>query len=90
MKILLSTLFASISSLGGIIGLAMFCYIIFSILGISIWNGKTHYRCYVTEAPIDGKWELLPEYPHLCSDDYYPCPADSFCGSRLEQIDENG
>ena len=84
MKLLLSTLFASVSSLGGIMGLAMFCYTIFSILGISIWNGKSHYRCYTTEKPEDGEWELLADYPNLCSDVYNPCPLDSYCGSRLE------
>ena len=48
MKVLLSTLFESILSLGGILGLAIFFFVIFSILGVSIWNGKSHYRCYIT------------------------------------------
>jgi hypothetical protein len=61
MKILLGTLFESVLSLGGILGLAIFCFTIFSILGVSIWNGKGHYRCYTTPEPVDGEWELVPD-----------------------------
>ena len=41
-RILISTVLASISSLGGIMGLATFFFLIFSILGVTIWNGTIH------------------------------------------------
>lgn len=36
MKLLLSTLFESVLSLGGILGLAIFCFTIFAILGVAL------------------------------------------------------
>jgi hypothetical protein len=76
-------------------GLAIFFFTIFSILGVAIWSGKIHYRCYTTPGPVDGEWELLPDYVHLCtSSDLNSCPSNStsvsYCGSRFEQFYENG
>ena len=45
MKILVDTLFKSMMSLSGIMGLAIFFFTIFAILGISQWRGLSHYRC---------------------------------------------
>jgi hypothetical protein len=67
MKLLLSTLFESVLSLGGILGLAIFFFTIFAILGVALMEGKIHYRCYLTEKPVNGEWELAPDYPYLCS-----------------------
>lgn len=53
-------------SLGGIMGLAIFFFTIFAILGISQWRGLTHYRCRVTEFPEDGDWIAIPEDTELC------------------------
>ena len=50
-RILITTLLSSVSNLGGIMGLAMFVFTIFAILGVTIWNGKIHYRCYLTDQP---------------------------------------
>lgn len=51
MKLLIGTLFSSIAHLGGLFGLSIFIFIIFAILGVSLWNGRLHYRCYLTEEP---------------------------------------
>lgn len=56
MQILVETLFRSMMSLGGIMGLAVFFFTIFAILGISQWRGLSHYRCRITEFPVDGDW----------------------------------
>ena len=56
MKVLVDTLFKSMMSLSGIMGLAIFFFTIFAILGISQWRGLTHFRCRITEAPVDGDW----------------------------------
>jgi voltage-dependent calcium channel L type alpha-1D len=68
-KILITTLLSSVSSLGGIMGLAFFIFLIFAILGVTLWNGKIHYRCHLTERPIDGEWELYPDLTSLCRKD---------------------
>lgn len=51
MKLLIGTLLSSMGYLGGITGLALFFFMIFSILGVSFWKGTIHYRCYETEWP---------------------------------------
>ena len=91
LRILLGTLLSSVQSLGGIMGLALFFFTIFSILGVAIWSGKIHYRCYMTEQPVDGVWELWSNETHtydtLCSPDQpnnMACPLGGFCGSRFE------
>ena len=52
MKLLIGTLLSSVSQLGGIMGLAMFFFLIFAILGVSLWDGKIHNRCYETSCPV--------------------------------------
>jgi hypothetical protein len=55
---LLGTLINSVQSLGSIVVLAGFFFMIFSILGVALLQGKIHYRCYMTPEPVDGEWEL--------------------------------
>ena len=69
MKILISTLFASVSQLGGVLVLAVFFFTIFAILGVSLWAGKIHRRCRITEFPVGQYWEVDPEDARLCSDE---------------------
>lgn len=45
MRILVGTLMSSVVALGGILGLALFFFLIFAILGISLWSGSINYRC---------------------------------------------
>ena len=55
--------------LGGILGLAMFFFMVFAILGVSLWVGLGHYRCYQTEWPApDGTWKLVEGDTALCGD----------------------
>ena len=72
LKLLLGTLINSVQSLGGIMGLAIFFFTIFSILGVAVWQGKIHYRCYMTEFPdLETKdWVLDPNFTQLCSEDH--------------------
>ena len=51
MKILISTLLASVAQLGGVLILAVFFFTIFAILGVSLWSGKIYNRCRMTEFP---------------------------------------
>lgn len=91
MKLLLSTLFESVLSLGGIMGLATFFFTIFAILGVALLQGKIHYRCYVTDQPVDGEWELAPDFPFLCNTELDDsCPSGTFCRSRFEAYNSDG
>ena len=69
LKHLIGTLIDSLASLGGIMGLAIFFFLIYSILGVSVWKGKFHHRCYLTEKPENGEWLLNTTHFHLCSHD---------------------
>lgn len=80
MKILISTLLASVAQLGGVLVLALFFFTIFAILGISLWIGSIHKRCRLTQFPVDGDWEADPELTTLCSS-YNACPTNRWCGS---------
>ena len=48
MRILISTLMASVAQLGGVLVLAMFFFTIFAILGVSLWSGSINKRCRLT------------------------------------------
>ena len=81
MKIFIGTLFESIYHLGGIIGLGIFIFMIFAILGVSLWDGKIHYRCYETSEPLpDGSWNLVPDDTMLCSD-FRQCSNGTYCNA---------
>ena len=83
MKLLIGTLLSSLSHLNGILGLAMGFFMIFAILGVSLWDGRIHYRCYQTEGPLeDGSWQVVEDDKALCSQ-YRPCPAGTFCDSLM-------
>ena len=48
--------------------LTMFFFMVFAILGVSIWSGKIFYRCRMTEFPVDGDWVADPNDLDLCSE----------------------
>lgn len=89
MKLLINTLFASVTQLGGIMGLAMFFFMIFAILGVSQWTGRIYFRCYQTEWPDEnGVWNLVIEDELLCHPSSRQCPV-GFCNSRYEAFVSN-
>ena len=61
LKVMITTLIGSVQTLSGTMGLALFFYIIFGILGITIWSGKIHYRCYKEDIYLSStrNWEFL-------------------------------
>ena len=63
--------------------LAMFFFMIFAILGVSLWSGKIYQRCRLTEFPVDGDWVADPEDTQLCSEERL-CPVNRWCGSLAE------
>jgi hypothetical protein len=99
MRILIGTLLQSVAQLVGILGLMAFFFLIFAILGVSLWDGASHYRCYLTSAPdpLTGEWALQPDDLRLCADEYRNCDAwlnpdtgeeqETFCRSRYVAYD---
>lgn len=83
MKILISTLLASVAQLGGVLVLAIFFFTIFAILGVSLWSGAVYKRCRMTEFPVDGDWIADPTDTSLCSTERL-CPENRWCGSLAE------
>jgi hypothetical protein len=78
MRVLVGTLLASVISLGGIMALALFFFMIYAILGVSTWNGRVHYRCYETEWPL-----ALPPYDHLNATELQNVTAAAIAENKL-------
>jgi hypothetical protein len=62
MKAIISTMIRSLTKLGEIMVVAIIFFYIFSVLGVILWAGKIHYRCYITPEPVNGDWVLYPDY----------------------------
>lgn len=90
MRVLIGTLMESVAQLAGIMGLTIFFFLIFSILGVSLLNGSSHYRCYETMWPDNSTsahtWNLVANDTRLCGG-YRACPA-GFCNSRYVAYDQ--
>lgn len=86
-RILIGTLLASVSQLGGVLSLALFFFLIFAILGVNLFAGLTHYRCRVTETPIDGDWIPVEDDTRICGS--RSCPT-GWCGSLIQAHDKRG
>jgi hypothetical protein len=46
----------------------MFFFMVFAILGVSVWSGAIYNRCRLTEYPVDGDWVADPNDLDLCSE----------------------
>ena len=82
MKSIISTMLGSMAKLGEIMIVAVIFFYIFSVLGLSLWNGKIHYRCRVTPQPVDGDWQVVTNNDRNCG--YRDCSV-GYCGSLVEQ-----
>ena len=63
--------------------LAIFFFMIFAILGVSLWSGAVYKRCRMTEFPVDGDWLVDPTDTAICSE-VRPCAENRWCGSLAE------
>ena len=70
MKLLINTLLVSFMQILNILALAMFFFLIFAILGVSLWSGLLHQRCRLSKEPIDGDWIADPNDTRLCGGDH--------------------
>jgi hypothetical protein len=46
--------------------MAIFFFLIFAILGVSLFDGSLYFRCRTTPAPVNGVWPLAPGIVQLC------------------------
>jgi hypothetical protein len=81
MRLLIATLLASVAQLGGVMVLAVFFFLIFAILGVSLWSGAIYQRCYFTDTPVGGDWIVDAEDTTLCEETVRTCPVNRYCGS---------
>lgn len=82
MKSIVSTLLKSTSKLGELMIVAILFFYIFSILGLSLWNGDIHYRWYQTPEPVNGVWNIVDGDTRLWG--RRKCPV-GYCRSIIEQ-----
>ena len=64
---------------------AVFVFLIFAILGISLWAGAFDKRCRTIPEPINGDWPPVLEDELLCGE--RACPTGTYCGSLPEAYD---
>ena len=90
MRTLVGTLLQSMSQLSGILSLAIFFFLIFAILGVSLWTGKIHQRCWQLEQNPDtlewiNNWNTDLTSPALCRSDKN-CGQNQVCDSYLKYL----
>lgn len=85
-KILIDTLIASVSQLGGVLSLAIFFFLIFAILGVNLYAGTGHFRCRETPHPINGDWVAIDDDTRLWGSRDWP---EGWWGSLIEAHDED-
>ena len=83
-RILIGTLLSSVAQLGGVLGLALFFFLIFAILGVNLFAGLEDYRCRETPYPVNGDWIAYPSDTRLWG--YRSC-SEGWWGSLIEAND---
>lgn len=76
MRVLVNTVLAAIPRLADVLGMALFLFLVFGIMGINFWGGVLFRQCRAIEKPEffadDGCWSW-PVHPDM---------ADRLCGGR--------
>lgn len=78
MKLMVSTLFNSLSQLSYILILDNYFIMIFAFFGHALWQEVMHYRCRQTPTPVDGDWKVVEGDNKVCNG-FHTC--DIACGS---------
>jgi hypothetical protein len=90
MSSLVGTLLQSMSQLGGILSLAIFFFLIFAILGVNLWSGTIHYRCWSTneQGVVDFTTSTPADKIGLCTVGGSQCHSGYKCASLLKHLIE--
>lgn len=78
MKLMVSTLFNSMSQLSYILILDNYFIFIYAIFGHALWEGVMHYRCRETPLPLAGDWKVVEDDNRICGSNHI---CDIACGS---------
>jgi hypothetical protein len=82
LKVIVNALMASLPLLFNTLIVVSFYFVVFGIVGVQVWQGQFHRRCFFLETGlIDGN------ETRLCTLDGsgdFSCPPGRFCGSAIE------
>lgn len=78
MRLFISTLIGSLVDLATVFLLMLFFFVIFAILGLSLWAERFHYRCRTATKPVNGSLPIDPLYEN------YLCGDQITCGGHKE------
>jgi Ion transport protein len=88
MRSLVGTLLVSIPELLNAGFFILFLIILFSIFGLQQFEGLLHYRCRLTEKPVNSTfWPISNIHVRVCSPSNKGdnnCPSDMWCGSPIQ------
>eukprot|EP01060_Flectonema_neradi_P007689 TRINITY_DN15397_c0_g1_i1.p1 TRINITY_DN15397_c0_g1~~TRINITY_DN15397_c0_g1_i1.p1 ORF type:complete len:1280 (+),score=168.27 TRINITY_DN15397_c0_g1_i1:145-3984(+) len=65
MRVLVNTLFAAIPMMRDVLGLLLLVMYVFAILGIQMWKGILHKRCYKVD-PINSSYSIIYNDTSVC------------------------
>lgn len=66
--------------------LLSFFYILYGVLGVSLWSGLLSYRCRETSTPFKGGYNIYDSIPKICGG-YFKCPQNTTCESLTNAYD---
>jgi len=73
LRVLMSSLLESLPALGNVVVFLLFTIVLFSIIGMQLFNGIYARRCRTTPQPVNGVWNIDTSVPNLCTT--FTCPA---------------
>ena len=88
MRRLISSLIESLPALANVVIFLLFVFLLFGILGVQTFVGKTYYRCRTTERPENGFWTIDESIKRLCNKEnggQFNCPSGLFCGTPEDE-----
>jgi Ion transport protein len=77
MRLLVSALFAALPRMADVLGLLLFIFLIFALMGTQVFNGKFRQNCYTNN--LDGSWTQDTSFTSLCGASSFSCPAGTSC-----------
>ena len=87
MKTLVSTVISSMFGLSEILVFVALVFYIYTILGVSLWAGSTHFRCRTTPEPVNGDWPVIQSDTRVWGSRTW---SVGYCGSLVNELDHYG
>ena len=92
MKVIVETLFSTGEQLMNILFIVIFFFTVFATIGLTLFSGLTHYRCRMTDTPVDRDWKVVADDWRLCGTNWnslHECGSKYTCGNLYEAYDSN-